>query len=198
VRARRILFEVVEMLDNKGVIYHLEGGTLLGIVRDHDLLPWDHDVDISIPISEAPKFEEIISAFYSKGYKISIRKSPSSVGVFRKGQFSLFKVKRLIPSVIKFIFPWYSKHYIVLDIFVKVKDDEFTYWQAQGKLLRVENKYYESYETIEYLDKTLKVPNFHRDYLTQKYGDWSIPVKKWECRDNEKTVYDDIFAKKNL
>jgi len=188
-RARRMLIEVAMLLDKNGITYHLEGGTLLGIVRDNDLLPWDHDVDISIPAKEVDKFRGILNDLYKKGYKVSKRKSKASVGPFVKGEYALFKVKKFIPSLLKFIFPWYKKHYIVLDIFVKLNDEHFTYWQAQGKLLRVDSKHYESFETIDYCGNTLKVPNLYREYLTKKYGDWSVPVKEWECGKDEGTIF---------
>lgn len=147
-RARRMLFDTIDYLDKQKIVYHLEGGTLLGIVRDGELLPWDHDVDISILADDVERFMSNLGYFYKKGYKISFRKSSNSIGPFVSGQLSLFKIKRFLPSLIKFFYPWYSEFYIVLDVFVKSKDENYTYWQAQGKLLRVENKYYESFETI--------------------------------------------------
>lgn len=187
-RARKMLFDVIEILDKNNIIYHLEGGTLLGLVRDKELLPWDHDVDISIPYHEVEKFNEVLTRLYKKGYKVSKRKSFCNTGPFLKGQQTLFKVKKFIPSIIKFVFPWYKKQYIVLDIFVKAQDIDFTYWQAQGKLMRVDNKHYESYETISYRSTILKVPNAYKEYLTKKYGDWTIPIKEWECGKDEKTI----------
>ncbi len=188
VRARRMLFDTIDYLDQQKIVYHLEGGTLLGIVRDGELLPWDHDVDISILANDVDRFMSNLRFFYSKGYKISFRKSATSIGPFVKGELSLFKIKRFIPSLIKFFYPWYLENYVVLDIFVKAKDETYTYWQAQGKLLRVENKYYESFETINYRNEKLKIPNNFKDYLTQKYGDWSVPVKEWECGKDEKAI----------
>jgi len=32
------------------------------------------------------------------------------------------------------------------------------------------------------------VPNAYRDYLTEKYGDWSVPVKEWDCAVDERTL----------
>jgi lipopolysaccharide cholinephosphotransferase len=34
----------------------------------------------------------------------------------------------------------------------------------------------------------LKVPHQYKDYLTKKYGDWSVPVKEWDCAVNELTI----------
>lgn len=36
------------MLDDAGVRYWLEAGSLLGAMRSGDVLPWDHDVDIGM------------------------------------------------------------------------------------------------------------------------------------------------------
>jgi phosphorylcholine metabolism protein LicD len=84
--------------------------------------------------------------------------------------------------------PRYKEQLVVLDIFVKTQDDAFTYWQASGKVMRVENKYYQSFESVPYQQRALRAPNHYKDYLTQKYGDWSVPVKEWDCSENELTI----------
>lgn len=187
-RARKMLFDVVEVLDNANIVYHLEGGTLLGIVRDGDLLPWDHDVDLSIMITDTPKFLKIKKELYRKGYKVTSRKSKHDIHPFKMGDYKIFKIKKIVPSIVKLLFPRYKKNYIVLDIFIKVNDGNYCYWQAMNKLMRVSNKYYASYETVNYRGASLKVPNDYKDYLTQKYGDWSVPVKEWVCGEDEKTI----------
>jgi phosphorylcholine metabolism protein LicD len=55
-KALKILFDITEFLEKNNIPYHLEGGTLLGIVRDNDLLPWDHDVDLSISVEDLLKY----------------------------------------------------------------------------------------------------------------------------------------------
>ena len=187
-RARRLLIVVIDLLNNNNIPYHLEGGALLGIVRDKDLLPWDNDVDISIPLEYAGAVLKLRTNLFWKGYKISIRKSVKDVGPIKRGQYSILKVKPLLGYVLYWFLPNYNKHLIIMDIFTKTKDNTHSYWQAKEKVMRVENKYYESFETIEYRGHTLRVPNHYRDYITQKYGDWSIPVKDWDCGENELTI----------
>src|SRR5688572_5093981 len=92
-RARRILLEVTSLLDKNNIVYHLEGGTLLGLVRDGELLPWDNDVDISIPEKYAEKFSMLKSDLFRLGYKMSTRRSTIESGPIQKNQFSVFKVK---------------------------------------------------------------------------------------------------------
>jgi len=188
IKARNMLFEVVNLLENNNIRYHLEGGTLLGLVRDKELIPWDHDIDLSIPITEANKTVDVLKKLYRKGFKITKRKSKFDYYAIKKGNYRLFKIKKLIPSLLKTLYPGYKKYYIVLDIFVKSSGEKFTYWEAQGKIMKVENRYYESYERIKYLNRWLKVPNDYRGYLNEKYGDWSIPVKDWVSGRDEKTI----------
>jgi len=45
-----MLMSVASVLENAYVDYHLSGGTALGAVRHHDFIPWDFDVDLTVPI----------------------------------------------------------------------------------------------------------------------------------------------------
>jgi len=186
--ARKILFTVTDLLDSKNIPYHLEGGTLLGIVRDKDLLPWDNDVDISIPLRFAHDFKRLRVALLAKGYKISIRTSSVDAGPIHKNDLSVIKVKPLWSYLFHWLIPTLKEKLIVLDVFTKSHDDTHTYWQAKNKVMRVANRYYQSYETVTYGGRELKVPNHYKDYLTEKYGDWRIPVKEWDCGLNELTI----------
>jgi phosphorylcholine metabolism protein LicD len=57
-----------------------------------------------------------------------------------------------------------------------------------GKILRVDKIHYDSQDTVELNGITLTTPGAYRDYLTSKYGDWSIPVKEWLCKEDEKAI----------
>ena len=187
-RARKILFDVVNTFDHCNIMYHLEGGTLLGLVRDGELLPWDHDVDISIPFEEMLKMEGCFRELYKKGYKVTKRKSEIDYGPIRKKSYSILKVKPFGKSILKFMHTYFRKSYVVLDIFIKTNDEKFTYWQAMRNVMKVNKRYYYSYEEIEYQGKKLKVPNDYKSYLTEKYGDWSVPVEDWVSGKDEKTI----------
>lgn len=45
---KRQLQEVAEICEKHGVKYFLDWGTLLGFVRDNDIIPWDSDIDLGI------------------------------------------------------------------------------------------------------------------------------------------------------
>lgn len=43
-----MLKDVTNLLEENGIEYWLEGGTLFDVIRENRLLPWDNDMDISI------------------------------------------------------------------------------------------------------------------------------------------------------
>ena len=59
----------VELLDHHNINYWVCHGTLLGIIRDKNLLAWDHDIDFAVWEDEYSK-EDMLKIFSRKlGYK---------------------------------------------------------------------------------------------------------------------------------
>lgn len=54
-----ILHEFVRLCDTHGLRYYLAYGTLLGAVRHHGFIPWDDDVDVTMPREDYNRFAEI-------------------------------------------------------------------------------------------------------------------------------------------
>lgn len=187
-KAKEMLFLSTNFLNKNGIKYYLEGGTLLGIVRDGDLLPWDHDVDISIDYSDALKLDKLRWRFYLKGYRVTCRKGIQSYGPIKPNDYRIFKMKPLGFAFLKMFFPAIAEKMVVLDIFVKTTDHSHTYWQSMGKILRVDKSHYDSQDTVVLNGVSLTTPNNYKDYLTAKYGNWAIPVKEWLCKEDEKAI----------
>jgi phosphorylcholine metabolism protein LicD len=182
--ANDFLLEIVEFMDENKISYFLEGGTLLGIVRDARLLPWDHDLDISIMSSNEELTLNSIknsSLIFFLRYRITIHNDKEGV--------RLIKIKRrwihYLAQILPFIF---KSRNIVLDVFIKREIDEWAYWSAAGKKMRVSSMHYKQFDTIKYRSKILKIPFDSDAYLTKKYGNWDIPNKNWHCT-MEKTIY---------
>jgi lipopolysaccharide cholinephosphotransferase len=188
IQAQRTLLKVVQLLDTAEIPYHLEGGTLLGIVRDGRLLPWDHDLDISIPLSYASQFLQLRKALRKIGLRMSVRKSQKSFGPIKEGEVSIIKIKPIVGYYITAVFPRYADKVVVLDVFMKATDEQHTYWQAKNKVMRVDNTYYKGYDEVDFLGHKLKAPLNYEAYLTEKYGDWHIPIKEWSCDKDEGTI----------
>ena len=175
-----LLKQVATMLDDAGVVYHLEGGTLLGLVRDGHLLEWDDDMDISIPSDYSKKAQLALFPLILKGWRIDKRRWK----LFKEYGLSgtrIIKVRDRSRGLLK-------TGRVYLDVILKFKIDEGVYWQAKKRLMKVDSRYYDGFDEIEIDGFTFKVPVDYKGYLTEKYGDWSVPVKEWDCGVDEKTI----------
>lgn len=58
----RIMMKIVdEVLIASKIEYFIEGGTLLGCVRDGDIIPWDDDIDIGVMTYDWAKMINVLS-----------------------------------------------------------------------------------------------------------------------------------------
>jgi len=72
--ALKMLRRVTTVLEKENIHYWLEAGTLLGIVRENRLLPWDNDLDVSILESDINKLKLSLKKFWLMGYVVRLRK----------------------------------------------------------------------------------------------------------------------------
>jgi len=68
---RRLLRDVSAVLNANGIDYWCDFGTLLGLVREADLILGDKDVDLSVPIEEKRRVMALAPAFAERGYRVT-------------------------------------------------------------------------------------------------------------------------------
>ncbi len=64
----QVFSDICGLLNKNEINYWICHGTLLGIIREGRLLPWDHDIDFAVWDNETDK-EHLVSLFESKGYR---------------------------------------------------------------------------------------------------------------------------------
>lgn len=178
--ATKLLLDVTSKLDREGIPYHLEGGTLLGIVRDNEILPWDDDLDISVPAEYESQLANALTYLFFKRWRIDKRRYHPFGELHFKGS-RVFKIRDRCRGL-------FSMGHCYLDIFLKQTHNHKVYWQAKKKLMAVSADYYSGFEFVEFKGHKLKAPVNYKEYLTEKYGDWQIPVQNWDCSKDEKTI----------
>ena len=183
--ARRMLRKVSLILENGNIPYILEAGTLLGIVRENRLLPWDNDIDITITRQFEAQLLKSLWKIRLLGYKVRAKYYNRDLKYFKKGELRIVKIKH--KNLLKFF-----KTDVILDIFIKRKIDKEYYWTVGIKapvLKSVPEEFYDYHTKFEFEGKKYSVPKDYEGYLENHYGkDWRIPVKEWDYRTSDQSV----------
>ena len=74
----------IKILNSNKIPYWACHGTLLGIIRDNDLIPWDHDIDIAVWYKK--NIKEIFKKIMIKeNYKIKKKANDDLLTFIKKG-----------------------------------------------------------------------------------------------------------------
>lgn len=103
-----LLLQFHEFCKEKNLIYYLCGGTLLGAVRHKGFIPWDDDIDISMP---RPDYDRMIQMIRNKETDLQVR-------AFELGNFEFPYAKIINPNLeVKLEYSTSKASYLWLDIF---------------------------------------------------------------------------------
>lgn len=175
--AARMLRTVCGLLDRHRIPYVVDGGTLLGIVRENRLLPWDHDVDITIAESEAARLLALKWRFWLAGCRLSPRRTQVAMPDFAPGTLRVIKVE--------------ARRLALMDIFVKKKVGDSYRWIIGTKkqvLKSVPCRFYESRARFRFDGYDYAVPADYEGYLACRYGDWRRVIKDYNCRTDDRAI----------
>jgi hypothetical protein len=139
------------------VKYWVDGGVCLGIIRENDFLR--HDPDIDFGVWDVLNHQRVRDTFFNQGFS-----SIKTFGTLERGFGETFE-----------------KEGVHVDIFYFYESGDF-WWNGAGTgetSMRILPKYlFQNLREIEFHGVTF-VPEPVEDFLTIRYGEWKIPVKKW-------------------
>lgn len=156
---RKTALHVFSILDESGVRYWLESGSLLGAMRSGDILKWDYDVDIGFYRDDIPQCSWLQKA---KSKPIVDKKGfvweKATEGNFFRVVYS--KSNRIFVN----LFPFYNKNGTM------AKDS----WFTSHKNMEFPEQFLHPMSSIEFLGRYVPSPNNVRDFLEIKFGKGAI------------------------
>lgn len=178
------LFAAKQALDNCGTFFWLDFGTLLGVVRDGELISHDSDVDIAVRLDEYT--EEIAKSLnkfgFTKKYEISIDNGKYGLEesyLYRGVSLDIFYYSSTDKNMYCHLFPLDNKNnHIIRELYI-------------GK---------RGFTTIPFKGKTFNIPASPIERLKETYGEnYHIPDKDWYTPDralNSKIINKSINIKR--
>ena len=195
-RLKSMLISTTEILEQAGARYWIDDGTLLGIVRYGDIIPWDDDVDLGIAGESAVpailenrhrfSFKTLVSAKYDN--------NPWIPGVVReiKIENPWRKVDKYINKFIRsveILTPWGR-----VDLICKYKVGDFYQWIDCNALKKIPAYFYDNLSAVEWKGRILKTPGNPDKYLEIRYGDWRVPDRSFDPSLHDGAIAEKGFA----
>lgn len=182
-KAHKVLERTTKLLEKYKIPYWLESGTLLGIIRENRLLPWDNDIDISIRNENLDRLLKILPKFFWRGLMTRVKYHKTDDPPFTKGEVRIIKV-----YASKLLF---FRGLIVLDIFVQKRLNDLNYsiiTVRRHTKRAIPSRFTDELTTVRFNEKDYSIPKLTDEYLTYCYGDWHTPVKVWDCTKDDLSI----------
>lgn len=172
------LIDFKKILDDLGVLFTLDGGTLLGAYRDSDFCEDDHD-DIDLTTLHD---DEIV---------VDIIEEASAIG-FEVYHFWDSAKKQTAQVALK-------RHGLKIDLmFKKTKRKRATkkaWWTVYGGPNKITYKsvparFYEETKKIIFKGSEFRIPRNTEEYLELRYGNWREPIHRsqFSCYTNDNVI----------
>lgn len=149
---RKVAHHVFDKLEEVGIRYWLESGSLLGAMRNGDILPWDHEVQIGVNRDDLERSSWLIQAMDKPvvdNHGFVWKKATE--GEFFEVQYS--KVNHLTVNIL----PFYAKNGSMLRDAWFLNNKDFP------------EQFLHPMSSIEFAGRQVPCPNNIRDFLELKY-----------------------------
>lgn len=179
--AQELMFYITDLFNKYKVDYYIDHGTLLGIIRDQSLLPWDKDIDFAVLDKEQNKIIDIFDEHLPNYQSQYCSANNWCYHVRHDKHVKINSNFTLKPVVIKILnrADDINSNEFELDIKFKYEYEHNLYWTVgQRTLVSNINTCFPT-TLISYKDKKIRIPKDVPQYLTSLYGNWQETVKKW-------------------
>lgn len=152
----------IRVAEKNNLVYWASSGTLLGAVREENMIPWDDDIDVDVPTNTVQSLLAMSLELEKFGLKFEF-------------DDYIWRIRYIDSSPA-------TNAYI--DLFEYKKDDKGNWNYTESyNINRWPNAYYKDDEIFPLKDYkfgnlTIKGPNNPVPYLERQYGDWKTPVKE--------------------
>lgn len=165
---RDMLFYIIDLFEKHNIKFWLDDGTLLGIIREGNFIPWDHDVDLGV---DGESISRILNLKYQLFPKYLLKKRTSS-SLWVPGGVRVIKIQNVWKKILNINFH--------IDLFTKYKVNDKYQWIDSGALKHIECKYYDNLDSVQWMGRTIPIPSHTDEYLSIRYGDWQTPIKDFD------------------
>lgn len=171
--ARNIVKTLNELAVNNKTPLVVDFGTLLGIVRDADIIEWDDDVDLAVPEEYATETESLLKIFVQLNLD----------GLNWRLEKVADKQNNLVGFLLKFSDPKSDLVPFTTSICLrKCLDGNSLHMPSLGMWFAPQ-KHFDKVQQIEWHGQSIQVPSEYEEYLTFQYGDWKVPKKDIQLSD---------------
>ena len=152
VERNKTLKKIKKILNDLKINFFLEGGVLLGAIRNKNFIKWDHDVQVGV-LSDS--FERnIIKILYKAHQKnLNILSVDSDNNNLKINLFEHYHTKFSILGFKK------TKNFLERNIY------------------RYPSKFFSPMKSLNFLGEKYDIPNNVHEFLSWTYGDWKKEVK---------------------
>ncbi len=185
--AVKFMHKNVSVMNETGIDFWIEGGTLLGALRDQKLIPWDHDLDFGMKFKSEAQMIQLIRKLRRHFY-VSVRSFPKTSKIWHLGKYRVLKIfprKNLI-----------FKEALCLDLFVYYEGtlpgkEEMVYkYVVWDRNAYHRKEFFDTIDTLNFYGGEVPVPANAEQFIEVKYGkDWRTPIKEWNVALDDGSIY---------
>lgn len=172
--ARECMGNLSEYLIECGAAVCIDFGTLLGLVRDGDIIPWDDDIDFAVNEDDFDALIEHMKNFPPR--------APKRDGI--KWLVSVVSRAGINTSIrIEFVQTTARYNNFKIGIAKRRHIDGHSVLLALGGMLYAPSYHFEHFDKITAFGYTFLTPTNAKEYLSFVYGDWQTPRKGMTFQD---------------